>query len=77
MNFDRKHEFHRRNKSHSMRIIIMIDVVTCVYIKTQPETHIYIYIYIIHYICVGGLHVFIYLGSKASEAKSGAARLSV
>ena len=58
-----------------MRIIIMIDVVTCVYIKTQPETHIYIYI--IHYICVGGLHVFIYLGSKASEAKSGAARLSV
>ena len=43
MNFDRKHEFHRRIKSHSMRVIIMIDVVTCVYIKTQPETYIYIY----------------------------------
>ena len=45
MNFDRKHKFHRRIKSHSMRVIIMIDVVTCVYIKTQPETYIYIYIY--------------------------------
>ena len=44
MNFDRKHKFHRRIKSHSMRVIIMIDVVTCVYIKTQPETYIYIYI---------------------------------